>query len=210
MKKTNLEGKTRTISMKFLAVLLSAGLLVGGVVGGTVAWLTTQTNEVKNTFTTSDINITLKESTGTEYKMIPGWTITKDPKATVVEGSEDCYLFVKAEKSDNFDDFMTCTIAEGWTALDDETGVYYRIFNSKDTTNTNVMGKEYSILKDDQVKVKDEVTKEQMKALTDITKPTLTFTAYASQLYKNNTEVFTAAEAWRNLNSASSGSVTTE
>ena len=196
--------------MKFLAVLLSAGLLVGGVIGGTVAWVTTQTEEVNNTVTTSDINITLTESTGTEYKMIPGGTIAKDPKATVAEESEDCYLFVKAEKSDNVDDFMTCTIAEGWTALDDETGVYYRIFNSKDTTNTNVMGNAYSILKDDQVKVKDEVTKEQMKALTDMTKPTLTFTAYASQLYKNNTEVFTAAEAWRNLNSASSGSVTTE
>lgn len=29
--------------------------------------------------------------------------------------------------------------------------------------------------------------------------PTLTITAYASQLYKNNTDTFTAAEAWANV-----------
>ncbi len=204
MKKTNVKGQTRTISMKFLAVLLSAGLLVGGVVGGTVAWLTTKTDDVINTFTTSDINITLEETT-TEYKMIPGWTIAKDPKATVAAGSEDCYLFVKAEKSDNFDDFMTYTIAEGWTVLGDETDVYYRVIDSDEERE-----KAYSILAGDQVTVKDDVTKENMEALTEDTKPALTFTAYASQLYKSNTETFTAAEAWRNLNSASSGSVTTE
>ena len=143
------------------------------MVGGTVAWLTTQTREVNNTFTTSDINITLTESTGTEYKMIPGWTITKDPKATVAAGSEDCYLFVKAEKSDNFDTFMTYEIADGWTPLNGETDVYYRVIDSDEERE-----KEYSILKDDQVKVDGEVTKDQMKA-SNGTKPTLTFTAYA-------------------------------
>lgn len=197
----------KTVSTKLLAVLLSAGLLVGGVIGGTVAWLTTQTIEVKNTFTTSDIDITLKETT-TEYKMIPGWTITKDPKATVIKGSEDCYLFVKAEKSENFDEFMTYEIADGWTKLDEVEGVYYRIFDSKDTTNENVMGTEYSILKENQVQVNDTVTKAAMEALT--AEPTLTFTAYACQLYKNNNDKFTPEEAWQNLNSTSNGSEATE
>lgn len=199
----------KTVSTKLLAVLLSAGLLVGGVIGGTVAWLTTRTTEVKNTFTTSDIDITLEETTK-EYKMIPGWTIKKDPKATVVEGSEDCYLFVKAEKSANFDGFMTYEIAGGWTELDGVEGVYYRIFDSKDTTNTNAMGTGYSILKDDQVQVKGTVTKVAMEDLTENAKPTLTFTAYASQLYKNNNDKFTPGEAWGNLNSTSSGSEATE
>ena len=181
-------------SKKGLAMLLSLVLVIGCVAGGTLAWLTATSNEVNNVFTTSDIGVTLEESDNLNLKMVPGWTITKDPKATVTAGSEDCYLFVKAEKSANFDDFMTYAIAEGWTALSD--GVYYMIFDSKDADNENEMGTAYSVLKDDQVKVKDTVTKENMKALTDDTKPNLSFTAYAVQLYRENGTQFTAAEAW--------------
>jgi len=179
---------------KAMAMLLSLVLVTGCVAGGTLAWLTATSNKVNNVFTTSDIGVTLEESKNLDLKMIPGWTIKKDPKATVTAGSEDCYLFVKVEKSENFDDFMTYEIAEGWTEL--STGVYYRIFDSKDAANTNEMGTPYSILKDDQVQVLDEVTKENMKALTDETKPTLSFTAYAVQLYSENGTKFEAAAAW--------------
>ena len=184
----------RHSSKKALAMLLSLVLVIGCVAGGTLAWLTATSNEVNNVFTTSDIGVTLEESDDLNLKMVPGWTITKDPKATVTAGSEDCYLFVKVEKSANFDDFMTYAIAEGWTELSD--GVYYMIFDSKDADNENEMGTAYSVLKDDQVKVKDTVTKENMKALTDDTKPNLSFTAYAVQLYRENGTQFTAAQAW--------------
>lgn len=60
------------------------------------------------------------------------------------------------------------------------------------------MGTEFSVLKDDQVTVLGTVTKEMMAAVEN-NKPTLTITVYASQLYKNNTELFTAAEAWANV-----------
>nr|MDY5756504.1 hypothetical protein [Eubacteriales bacterium] len=86
---------------KGLALVLALTLLVVGVVAGTLAWLTAKSDVVTNTFTTSDINITLEETEGgtnKEFKMIPGWTIEKDPKVTVVAGSEDCYLFVKVEE----------------------------------------------------------------------------------------------------------------
>lgn len=188
----------RNNSKKALAMLLSLVLVIGCVAGGTLAWLTATSNEVNNVFTTSDIGVTLEESDDLNLKMVPGWTITKDPKATVTTGSEDCYLFVKVEKSANFDDFMTYAIAEGWTVLSD--GVYYMIFDSKDAENENEMGTAYSVLKDDQVKVKDTVTKEDMKALTDDTKPNLSFTAYAVQLYRENGTQFTATEAWAMVN----------
>ena len=110
----------------------------------------------------------------------------------MVKGSEECYLFVKVEKSANFDSFMTYEMADGWTALEGVEGVYYREVRTAD------MGTEFSVLKDDQVTVKGEVTKEMM-AEAEKNKPTLTITAYASQLYKNNTEIFTAAEAWANV-----------
>lgn len=183
---------------KTVALLVAVSMIVGCVIGGTLAWLTHSTGPVTNTFTTSDIEVTLEETTGDTYKMIPGYTITKDPKVTVTTGSEECYLFVKMEKSNNFDIFMTYEIAEGWTALDGIAGVYYRVIETAD------MGKPYNILKDDQVAVEDTVTKAMMDGLTSETYPTLTVTAYASQLYKNNTETFTAAEAWENVPANSS------
>lgn len=185
---------------KTLALLLSLVLVFGVIAGGTLAWLTAQSEVVTNTFTTSDIKVELKETTGTEYKMIPGYTISKDPKATVLTGSEECYLFVKLEKSANFEDFMTYTIADGWAQLTtDKDGkaitdlIYYR------EVLTANMGTAYSVLANNQVTVKGSVTKENMKALTAETYPTLKVTAYASQLYKTNTDKFTAAEAWANV-----------
>lgn len=177
---------------KSLALLLAIAIVVVGVVAGTVAWLTDQTPSVTNTFTTSDINIELKE-TKNNFQMIPGWNIEKDPKVTVKAGSEACYLFVKLEKSENFDTFMTYEMAEGWQALPGNDGVFYREVAAA-TADTA-----FEVLKDNQVTVKGDVTKAQMNALTADTHPTLTVTAYASQQFKNNTQEFTAAEAWDHI-----------
>ena len=190
---------------KIIALVLACIICVGIGVGGTLAWLTAQTNEVKNTFSTSDIGVELSETSAT-YKMVPGWTISKDPKAKVTSGSEDCFLFVKVEKSNNFDRFMDYAIDSQWTLLSD--GVYYIEIDQAAEKNAdfNILGEGSAIYNgvtytwaDNQVLVKPSVTKGDMAALTDETKPTLTFTAYASQLYKNNTEKFTAAEAWGNI-----------
>lgn len=177
---------------KSLALLLAIALVVVGAVAGTVAWLTDQTPSVTNTFTTSDINIELKE-TKNNFQMIPGWNIEKDPKVTVKAGSEACYLFVKLEKSADFDTFMTYEMAEGWTALPGNAGVFYREVAAATADTT------FEVLKDNQVTVKGTVTKAQMNALTADTYPTLTVTAYASQQFKNNTQEFTATEAWANI-----------
>lgn len=181
---------------KGLALVLALTLLVVGVVAGTLAWLTAQTAPVVNTFTYGDINIDLKETTGPEYKMIPGYTITKDPTVTVLDGSEECYLFVKLEKSTNFDDYMTYEMADGWTKLDGVDTVYYRVVDG----TTNQIGTAYSVLKNNQVTVKGEVTKAMMDDLTTETLPKLTITAYASQLYKSAGVEFTPAEAWAKVN----------
>lgn len=186
---------------KVLALVLALMLLVVGIVAGTLAWLTAESEAVTNVFTTSDITVKLEETTGEEYKMIPGHTIAKDPKATVLAGSEKCYLFVKLDKSANFDDYLEYAIADGWTKLEGEgisETVYYRVVDG----NVNQIGTPYSVLKDDQVTVQGTVTKAQMNALDapGATKPTLTITAYGSQLYKTADEMFEADDAWRNIN----------
>ncbi len=183
-----------------IALVLAVFALMLGSVFGTLAWLTAQSETVTNTFTTSDITVTLRETTGTEYKMVPGCGIDKNPKVTVKEDSEPCYLFVRLEKSEKFDTYLTYETAAGWTQLEDETGtsvsgVYYR----KITTE---MGTEFSVLKDDKVMVKEDVTKERMNALAEGDYPTLKVTAFASQRMKDNDEEFTAIEAWRNVSTS--------
>lgn len=158
---------------KTLALVLALTLLVAGVVGGTLAWLTDQTAEVKNTFTVGDINIGLTETTA-DYKMVPGNTIAKDPTVTVKANSEACWLFVKVTESTDLKDFITYAIAEGWTALPGVDGVYYREVPASAADQT------FSVLAGDAVTVKNDVTRTMLEtAKTDA--PTLTFKAYAIQ-----------------------------
>lgn len=168
--------------------IVAVVLVLCCAIGGTLAWLTDKTAFVKNTFTVGDINIELTETT-TNYKMVPGNTISKDPKVTVKANSEACWLFVKVEKSANFDSFMTYDMADGWTELPSVTGVYYR------EVAATTAATDFSVLKGDSVSVKDTVTKADLNALTQNTFPTLTFTAYAVQ--KDN--VADAATAWSKL-----------
>lgn len=173
---------------KALALVLALALLVAGVVGGTLAWLTDQTAEVKNTFTVGDINIGLTETTA-DYKMVPGSTIAKDPTVTVKANSEACWLFVKVTESTDLKDFITYAIAEGWTALPGVDGVYYR------EVPASAADQPFSVLKGDAVTVNSDVTKEMLTAK-DFANPTLTFKAYAVQ--KDN--VASASDAWAKVN----------
>lgn len=191
---------------KGLALVLALTLLVVCVVAGTLAWLTAKSDTVVNTFTTSDITVKLQETTGTSYKMIPGYELEKDPKAWVVEGSEDCYLFVKLDWANNTytsgetaKSYLDWAIADGWELVPGETNVYYRTVTSAQMSSDNGATNAYPILAGNKVTVSGDITKEQMNAFTDATLPKLTITAYASQLHKNATETFTPAEAWSNI-----------
>lgn len=165
--------------------MLSAALIVCATVAGTLAWLTDKTEPVVNTFTVGDINITLTESENLDLKMVPGQSIKKDPKVTVKAGSEACWLFVKVDKSVNFDGFMTFEMADGWIALSGHAGVYYR---NVDATNADTG---FDVLKDNKVMVLEAVTKTMLEGA-KTNAPTLTFTAYAVQKDGIND----AATAW--------------
>ncbi len=173
---------------KILVACLCVALAVLTIAGTTLAYLTATTESVTNTFTVGNIDITLAE-TKTDFKMVPGSTIAKDPKVTVKAGSEDCWLFVKVEKSTNLDRFIAYTIDSGWTALSGVNGVYYREVSAA-ATDTN-----FSVLAGDQVTVNTTVTKPMMDALTQSTYPTLTFTAYAVQKAGFDTATAAWAEA---------------
>ena len=181
--------RKKSVSGKVFALVLAAALVLGAGIGGTLAWLTDKTDPITNTFTVGDINIELTETTGgtsKQFKMVPGNQIAKDPKVTVKAGSEACWLFVKIDKSNGVDTYLTYAVDSGWTALTGSDGVYYRKVAAATSDTT------YSVLVDDRVSVKENVTKAQMNELTSATYPKLTFTAYAVQ--KDNVD--TASEAW--------------
>ena len=190
-------NKNVGISYKALVLLLAVVLVLGGAIGGTMAWLIDSTTAMTNTFTDSDVDIELTESENLNLKMIPGHTITKDPKVTVSANSEACYVFVKIDKSANYDTYLApYTVADDyWTPVEGQNNVYYKAFTEKITANTVL-----PVLKGNEVTVLESVTKKQMNDIKNnlVDEPTLTFTAYAVQYYKTNNTPFTVAEAWAN------------
>ena len=131
----------KTISIKMLAVFMSMVLTVGCVIGGTVAWLIAETDDVINTFTFGNIKLILDETkvdidgnpldengnivedianakriTGADeqnsYKLVPGASYLKDPKVTVEAKSEKCWLFVSIKENVSFKEGKTGTFDE--------------------------------------------------------------------------------------------------
>ena len=212
--------KTRRAKARRALLTLSLVLVTMMVaVGGTIAWLTDTSENVKNTFSPSNIEIEMKEhdyvlssdslNKSTEviiesdYKMVPGDVLPKDPFVRVKANSENCYVFVKIEKSTNFDTFMTYTEGTNWHLVSGTTNVYYYGTASeltKVTTSTQDQLLE-DILLDDQVKVKTGVTETEMATLYNADGtvntaacPTLTFTAYAVQA--ENLDKTAIADIW--------------
>lgn len=181
-------NRRRNVGMKTFVAMLALVLVIGCAVGGTVAWLVSSTDAVVNTFTYGDINITLGETTGNDYKIIPGVNIDKNPKVTVKEDSEACWLFVKVEEDGTFvTNKVTYSIADGWTKGDGTkipANVYYREVDAVEADT------DFAVLKDNKICVSEDLSKSDIQSIT--TKPTLTFTAYAVQ----RDRIDDAATAW--------------
>ena len=193
MKMKHVANRRRSVSSRAFIALLALVLVIGCVAGGTVAWLVAKTEPVVNTFTYGNIDITLTETTGTSYKIIPGTDITKNPKVTVTAGSEDCWLFVKVVEEnwptatlENGTRKVSYTIADGWTPVEGQTNVYYRVVKAADTV------REFPVLKNNIVTVSDQLTKGDIQTA----QPKLTFTAYAVQ----QENIADAAAAWEAAN----------
>lgn len=180
-----MKNKTnRTVSIKIAALIAAIVLVIGCTAGGTVAWLVSKPDPIVNVFTVGNINATLTE-TKTAFKIVPGVDIDKDPVATVKANSEDCYLFMQPTE-ENWPKFKTTEagsttrkveyeIADGWTELKSEHGVYYREVTKSDTDQ------KFPVLKNDKVTVSSTLTKEEADAIQTAGDPKLTVAVYAVQ-----------------------------
>ena len=130
---------------RILLLVSCAVLLISLSVGATLAYLTSQTGTVTNTFTVGEVKITLDEAkvdaygnlvegaargTTNTYKLIPGHSYTKDPTVHVDAASENCIVFVKIENEISaIEAAGTTTIAAqmdalGWDVVDAANGIY--------------------------------------------------------------------------------------
>lgn len=185
---------------KIALMVTSLVLVVAMAVGGTLAYLTSETQEVKNTFTIGEIEITLDETdvdvlgvkdgdtrvTENGYKLIPGHKYVKDPTIHIKKAdSAEYYLFVKVvneitgiEAQDNT--IAAQMTANNWAALENANNAanVYSLTSATPTTGD--------------VPVFEEFTIDQNANLDGYAGKTITVTAYAVQ--KDN--FASAAAAW--------------
>ncbi len=200
-------NRRRMSNKKFIAILsvfvmLALTMVVGCAVDGTVAWLVSESESSVSTFTLGDININLTgESESQPLKIIPGVKIERSLKVTVEPNSEACWLFVKVEGANwsHFPDAngtakvsYSVDVQDGWTALNNHPGVYYREVSAGDAQE----GAMYDV--NCNVTVSQMLTKAEVNSIAAETQPKLSFTAYAVQ----RDGIDDAVRAWEVANPA--------
>ena len=208
---------------KILVACLCVALAVLTIAGTTLAYLTSQ-ETVTNTFTVGKVEIKLDEAKanadGTlvpnadrvkenSYKLIPGHTYNKDPRVTVLSGSESSYIkmtvtFTKAAELDAIFAPTGADLTSIFNGYDSTNWIYKG--NTEDTTaNTRtyefwykeaVAAPTADVALDalfDQIKAPDSLTNSDLNNLKDLK---ITVNAYAIQA-----DGFATAEAaWAAFN----------
>ena len=176
---------------KKLMTVLALVLVVAMSVAGTIAFLTDTTDPITNTFTVGDIgDLTLTETTGTTYNVIPGVDLDKNPTVAYASDANNdvaVYVFVKvtapgwtvAEDNKTYtkstvsaDPALSFTIDDSWTYLtkDGNDYIYYAAVDAATDFSA-------SVISGDSIAVSADITDGEIESLTG----TLTFAAYAIQ-----------------------------
>lgn len=121
--------------------------------------------------------------------LVPGTSIINNPKVIIKKNSEECYIFFKIVKSNNFDNYIEYQLTSDWTKLDGESDVYYKEINK---TSVDI---ELNILENGQFIVKDTITMDDLNNLKE--EVYLNFVVHAVQKTK---DVATVYDAWAIVN----------
>ena len=170
-------SKRRRIAAIAVAVALVAALMIGG----TISYLSDSSDTVTNTFTPNTNRVTLTETTGSDYDIVPGTYDTKNPTVTATMTLASFIYLVVYDDSDGLVEYE---IADGWVKIYDvdnegnyTSGTVYCKYCEESGTVT------YQVLEDDKVYYSAELTNEDMydedgELLDDLT---LSFQAYIIQ-----------------------------
>ena len=164
---------------KIALIAMSVVILGLSIAVGTLAYLQAKTESITNTFTVgANVSITLTETTGGDYKIMPGQKAAKDPVLAVGANSEDCWVFVAVDESADVDTYVTYAMADGWTQVaatnDGLRTVYGRSAAQTKNASLQILAGE-----GDGALAKGVVTYKNVDAVTGTV--TLTFTGYAIQ-----------------------------
>lgn len=183
------------MTKKFVKAALIAScalVLMFATIAGTIAYLTSQTETISNTFTSGKVAIELADKVGTNtYKLLPGKTYDDKPVVTVLADSEDCYLFVKVVNNiADLEESGDTTIAKQlennhWILLDGYTDVYY-LDNKVSSKNEN---QDFVVFESFKIKASAKASD-----FNDIANDRIEITAYAVQADADGFD--TAAKAW--------------
>ena len=215
---------------QILAIVLSMALVACISVAATVAYLTSVTETVTNTFTIGDIEITLDEAevnkpdatnpgvapsnaprvTENDYQLFPGSEYDKDPTVHVQPGSEASYIFVKV--TDNIASLEDAKliydqiIDHEWIPFGTLTGVknqdgWTGVFYKKQAKVTG--DKAVDLVVFDNFKIKTNVTSDILAKYED---ETVVINAYAIQ--QANLTVEQAWEQVKDLTPSTDGNAT--
>lgn len=154
-----------------------------------MAYLTSTTGEVKNTFTIGKIAITLDEApvneygeevdgarrTQNQYKLVPNHEYKKDPTVHVTGNSENSYIFVKVVNGITAieaagDTTIAAQIQKNWMKLDGVANVYYQEYTKQEANKDFVVFNSFT--------VKNDVSEDTLKGYQTAS---ITITAYAIQ-----------------------------
>ena len=190
---------------KIAAMLLAAALLVTTSIAGTMAYLTSKTDKVVNSFTVGKVSFdaegALDEAkvdeygnpvesaprvTDNTYKLIPGHKYVKDPTVHMSDDTEDAYLFINVSngiggiEKNGEKTIQKQILANGWKPLEGNLGVYYLEAKAE-------AGKDYVVFKNFEIATD--------AAVENYTDAEITVEAYAIQA-----ESFESAEkAWEEV-----------
>ena len=217
----------RSFGSRFVYLMLALVLVLGCTVGGTLAWLTTQTDEVENTFVAGQIGTLELTETDTDpnttgeqhqYIVIPGVAITKDPKVTYTPTTAggtvpvDAYVFVELTGIGQTKWTWNETEKQYEIKSGDKVFLSFEIADGwtavdgapnvycRTVGSTAVGANEWAIIKNNTITVSDQITKDDVQNVADAADK-LTFAAYAIQQADGGADgIFTPAEAWAKVN----------
>ncbi len=180
-------------------------LLFAIVTGSTLAYMTSKTAPVTNTFTYGTVSITLDEGKvgdnglfidngatrvmANSYKVVPGNSYDKDPTVHVGDNSDSCYIFVNVEngfttyEADDKDTVAEQMEANGWINMSGN--IWYK-------ANAVTKGTDHVVFTN--LNISDSLDNAASEAAA---KTSIVISAYAiqSEGFASATEAYTAAGA---------------
>lgn len=174
-------------------ILATAGCVLAALcltIQPTLAWLSSLTDPVINTFSSGYVSISMDETAVNSegralkneprtlentYKYVPGAVVDKDPTVTVKAGSEPCYIFACVENG--APEYFSMDINSSWRKIAEESGT--TIYEYDGIVDASVSSDPVTLEPVFQhVTISDQLTSEVAQALGD---RYVVVTAYAIQ-----------------------------